>query len=121
MAFTPISKGSTLPDTTHNRQLSNHAAGFASRYGPLSRSPLRAFDTGPRPRPFPDETASLLPGLLTTTRTGLTPATDDERTSTTYTVNLRTAGRTKKGLSALPVRCSTYTLRPQLPHQSHAM
>jgi len=81
MAFTPISKGSTLPDTTHNRRLSNDAAGFASRYGPLSRSPIRAFDTGLRPRPFPNETASLLPGLLTATRTGLTPASDDELTT----------------------------------------
>jgi hypothetical protein len=38
----------------------------------------RAFDAGLRPRPFPDETASLLPGLLAATRTGLPPASDDE-------------------------------------------
>jgi hypothetical protein len=81
MAFTPISKGSTLPGATHNRQLSNDAAGFASRYGPLSRSPIRAFDTGLRPDPFPDRAASLLPGLLAATRTGLTPASDDELTN----------------------------------------
>ena len=37
-----------------------------------------AFDTGLRPRPFPDEAASLLPGPLAATRTGLTPASDDE-------------------------------------------
>ena len=54
------------------------AAGFASRYGPLSRSPNRAFDAGLRPGPLPDRAASLLPGLLTATRTGLTPAGDDE-------------------------------------------
>ena len=37
-----------------------------------------AFDTGLRPRPFPDEAASLLPGPLAATRTGLSPAGDDE-------------------------------------------
>src|SRR3954447_9280049 len=41
----------------------------------------RAFDTGLRPRGFPHEAASLLPGLLTATRTGLTPASDDELTT----------------------------------------
>jgi hypothetical protein len=43
-----------------------------------------------RHRPFPDDTASLLPGLLTATRTGLTPASDDELTnqrSTTHVIN----------------------------------
>jgi hypothetical protein len=58
--------------------MSNDAAGFAARYGPLIRSPNRAFDAGLRPDPFPDQTASLLPGLLAATRTGLTPAGDDE-------------------------------------------
>jgi hypothetical protein len=43
--------------------------------------PQRAFDTGLRPRPFPGEAASLLPGLLATTQTGLTPASDDELTN----------------------------------------
>jgi hypothetical protein len=81
MAFTPIRKGSALPAATHNGQLSNDAAGFASCYGPLSRSPLRAFDTGLRPRRFPHKAASLLPGLLAVTRTGLTPASDDELTT----------------------------------------
>jgi hypothetical protein len=41
----------------------------------------RAFDTGLRPRPFPDEAASLLPGHLAATRTGLPPASDDELTN----------------------------------------
>src|SRR5215210_2035955 len=40
-----------------------------------------AFDTGLRPRPFPDEATSLLPGPLAATRTGLTPASDDELTT----------------------------------------
>src|SRR4051794_23605982 len=46
-----------------------------------SSLPLRAFDAGLRPRPFPDEAASLLPGLLAATRTGLPPASDDELTN----------------------------------------
>ena len=37
-----------------------------------------ASDAGLRPGPFPDRAASLLPGLLAATRTGLTPAGDDE-------------------------------------------
>ena len=37
-----------------------------------------AFDAGLRPDPFPDRAASLLPGFLATTRTGLSPAGDDE-------------------------------------------
>ena len=40
--------------------------------------PNGAFDAGLRPGPFPDRAASLLPGLLAATRTGLTPAGDDE-------------------------------------------
>jgi len=40
--------------------------------------PKGAFDAGLRPDPFPDRAASLLPGLLAATRTGLTPAGDNE-------------------------------------------
>jgi hypothetical protein len=40
--------------------------------------PNGAFDAGLRPDPFPDQAASLLPSLLAATRTGLTPAGDDE-------------------------------------------
>src|SRR3954463_3773637 len=47
-----------------------------------SLPPDRAFDTGLRPDPFPDRAASLLPGLLAATRTGLPPASDDELTTT---------------------------------------
>jgi hypothetical protein len=49
-----------------------------------------ALDAGLRHHPFPDDTASLLPGLMTVTRTGPTPASDDELTnqpSTTYMIN----------------------------------
>jgi len=52
--------------------------------GPHSCSPLRAFDTGLRPRPFPTEAASLLPGHQSATRTGLTPASDDEHEPTDH-------------------------------------
>src|SRR5271166_3735675 len=40
--------------------------------------PNRAFDAALRPRAFPPEAGSLLPGLLTATRAGLAPAGDDE-------------------------------------------
>jgi hypothetical protein len=43
--------------------------------------PYRAFDAGLRPGPFPGRVASLLPGLLAATRTGLSPAGDDELTN----------------------------------------
>jgi hypothetical protein len=91
MAFALISGARHSLCPTPKDETSNDAAGFASCYGPHSRSPTRAFDTGLRPDPFPDRAASLLPGLLTATRTGLTPASDDELTnqrSTTYMVNL---------------------------------
>jgi hypothetical protein len=41
----------------------------------------RAFDAGLRRRAFPPGAASLLPGLLAATRTGLPPAGDDELTN----------------------------------------
>jgi hypothetical protein len=67
----------------HRAGYIDDAAGFASCYGPHLRSPFyRAFDTGLRRRTFPSDTASLLPGLLAATRTGLTPASDDELTNT---------------------------------------
>ena len=55
MAFTPIPEGLGSPLRHPHRRLSNDAAGFASRYGPLSRSPQRAFDTGLRPDRFQTE------------------------------------------------------------------
>jgi Integrase core domain len=65
------------------------AAGFASRYGPLSCTPTPerstlGFDAGISP-----DTASLLPGLLTATRTGLPPASDDELTKQNVNQTLR--------------------------------
>jgi hypothetical protein len=78
----PDPEGLGSPLCHPHRQLSNDAAGFALRYGPLSRSPYhRAFDTGLRRRAFPPDAASLLPGLLAATRTGLPPASDDELTT----------------------------------------
>src|SRR5664279_2362583 len=58
--------------------MSNDAAGFASATDRMIASPKGAFDAGLRPDPFPDQAASLLPGRLAATRTGLTPASDDE-------------------------------------------
>ena len=46
----------------------------------LTATQFRGLGT-PCSRPFPDEAASLLPGLLAATRTGLTPASDDELTT----------------------------------------
>ena len=100
MAFTLISgaRHSLLPP---EGETSNDAAGFALCYGPHRRSPMRAFDAGLRPDPFPGQAASLLPGLLAATRTGLTPASDDELTNTKIHRGLRhgltshSAGRTK--------------------------
>jgi hypothetical protein len=43
-----------------------------------SLPPTGALDTGLRPGPFPGRAAGLPPGLLAATRTGLTPAGDDE-------------------------------------------
>jgi len=54
-------------------------AGF--KIGPVKVGdgcPSRAPDAGLRPGPFPDRAASLLPGPLAVTRTGLAPAGDDE-------------------------------------------
>ena len=101
MAFAPISRGSALPYPPATGRLSNDAAGFASCYGPHRRSPLQGFYAGLRPGPFPDRTASLLPGLLAATRTGLSPAGDDELTNSKipllrHSVTSRSPGRTKK-------------------------
>ncbi|MGH3798452.1 MAG: DNA glycosylase AlkZ-like family protein, partial [Pseudonocardiaceae bacterium] len=78
--------------------------------------PSRAFDTGLRPDPFPSRAASLLPGLLAATRTGLTPASDDELTtedqpptqSTSYLLGARTK------LIAADVKTGLAIARPQL-------
>ncbi len=79
----PRSKGLGTPCTPPSR------AGLvttpqASRYATdrIVAPPYRAFDAGLRPGPFPDRAASLLPGLLAATRTGLSPASGDELTDT---------------------------------------
>jgi hypothetical protein len=65
-------RGSALSCPLTTRQASLHAAD-------RSVAPTTvAFDAGLRPGPFPDRAASLLPGFLATTRTGLSPAGDDE-------------------------------------------
>ncbi len=98
MAFTPISKGSALPSATHNRQLSNDAAGFASRYGPLSRSPIgpsTLASTRPVSRPS-RQSATGPPGSYPDrTHTGRRRRAY-ERRSTTYMINPRSTGRTEK-------------------------
>jgi hypothetical protein len=65
----PSTPGSAPPLQT------NGAAGFAStlRTGPLAR-PHGTVDAGLRRRAFPPDAASLLPGALAPTGTGLTPA-----------------------------------------------
>jgi hypothetical protein len=65
-------RGSGLSYSLTTQQASLHATN-----GSVAPTAV-AFDAGLRPGPFPDRAASLLPGLLTTTRTGLSPAGDDE-------------------------------------------
>ena len=77
MAFT-LRDGARLSLSPPEGGHVNGAADFASCYGPLSRSPRRAFDAALRRRAFPPDAGSLLPGFLATTRTGLAPAGDDE-------------------------------------------
>ena len=67
--------------------------------------PTGAFDTGLRPDPFPSRAASLLPGLLAATRTGLPPASNDELTNQDHLskVTSSSAGRTKdRARSVMP-------------------
>ena len=85
MAFTLISRARHSLSPTHTGWTSNDAAGFASCYGPLSRFPHRGFRHWASTRPFPPDAASLLPGLLAATRTGLPPAGNDELTNTRLT------------------------------------
>jgi len=82
MAFTVISAARlSLHPHPYGRgplttpQASRHAADR------IFAPPCRAFDAGLRPHPFPGEAASLLPGHLAATRTGLPPASDDELTN----------------------------------------
>ncbi|MBB5155626.1 transposase [Saccharopolyspora phatthalungensis] len=98
MAFTPIPKGSAPPATTLTGGMSNDAAGFASRYRPLSRSPYKGFRhwaSTPQVSPRHRQSATGPPGNYPDrTHTGKRRRADN-RTSTTYTVNPLSAGRTK--------------------------
>src|ERR1019366_916660 len=64
----------------------------------------RAADAGLRPDPFPDRAANLLPGLLAATRTGLTPASDDEHEQAGHlheVTSLFSRAHETRGLSAV--------------------
>src|SRR5207244_12171124 len=69
---------------------------FLGREDSSRRRDRRAFDAGLRPGPLPDRAASLLPGLLAATRTGPTPAGNDElMLGSGHPINpLRIAGHT---------------------------
>jgi hypothetical protein len=106
MAFILISGARHSPLPSSRTGPLTTPQGFASCYGPHRRSPHRAFNAGLRPGPLPRQAASLLPGLLAATRTGLSPA-GEELTNTKSTMALRhgvtscSAGRTKPRLSSL--------------------
>jgi len=89
MAFTVISAARlSLAAPLRARPLTTPQASLDAADRPVA-PPWRASDTGLRPDPFPDRAASLLPGLLAATRTGLTPAGDDEHEQqVTYMGNL---------------------------------
>ena len=81
----------------------NRAGTFTARQASLHAAdrmvapPKGALDTGLRPDPFPDRAASLLPGSLTTTRTGLTPAGNNKHTNSVISPHQTTSsvsGRT---------------------------
>jgi hypothetical protein len=82
----------------------NGAAGFASCYGPSGCFPHRAYDAGLRRRAFPPDAASLLPGLLAATRTGLPPASDGELTTDDHSLH-------PIDLQSLGAQNSTYSRR----------
>lgn len=77
----PATPGSA-PPWSPSRGWAYAAADFASCCGPLGCSHHVAFDAGLRRRTFPSDAASLLPGSLTTTWTGLSPAGGDELADT---------------------------------------
>jgi hypothetical protein len=68
------SRGSALSYPVTTRQASLHAADRSVAATTVAFD----FDAGLRPGPFPGRAASLLPGFLATTRTGLSPAGDAE-------------------------------------------
>ena len=102
MAFARTGRGSALPRPT----ASHDAAGFASCCGPLGCTPPKELDAALRPRAFPPEAGSLLPGLLAATRTGPSPAGDDE-----LVVGSRLTSSTSNSLGALPSRNTRWRLQ----------
>ena len=81
------SHGATPPSPSGVLRMARRADATISVTGPatgddmacIAREPDHEPEPGElRPDPFPARAASLLPGLLTATRTGLTPAGDDE-------------------------------------------
>src|SRR3954469_13707464 len=86
--------------------MSNDAAGFASARDRSVAPPNGGFDAGLRPGPFPDRAASLLPSLLAATRTGLTPAGDDElMLDQLLTQHLQRWAHERSGLVGAIVKC----------------
>jgi hypothetical protein len=80
-----------LPARPEGR-LSNDVTGFVSPLRTASSLPLTGLLTlGFDPTRFQAKPSALLPGILAATRTGLTPAGDDELTNTTNTMNYVTA------------------------------
>src|ERR1022692_2299151 len=77
----------------------------------------RAFDAGLRPRPFPGETASLLPGLLAATRTGLPPAGDDELTNSKIRCYVTASPPALLGARIIEANVSCGAQRPVQPAQ----
>ncbi|MBB4942892.1 hypothetical protein FHR32_007292 [Streptosporangium album] len=77
----PSQPGSASPRPTRHRvrDLTTRQASLHAADRTVAR-PQGTLDAGLRLRPFPDGAASLLPGSLTITRTGLAPASDDELT-----------------------------------------
>ncbi len=119
MAFALISEARHSLHPAHTGRTSNDAAGIASCYGPHSCSPIRAFDAGLQPDPFPDQAASLLPGLLAATRTGLTPASDHELSTTDHLhqVTSRELGA-RKIEASIPIGLSPKRLPPRIRENS---
>jgi hypothetical protein len=86
----PATPGSAPPCSPHGAGLTTRQASLHAADRTIAPS-NEAFDTGLRRRAFPPDAASLLPGSLTNTRTGLTPAGDDELPNTHDHTNRNTS------------------------------
>ena len=85
MAFAPISRARHCLHPPHRGGPVTTPQASRDATDRSVAPPTGAFDTGLRRRAFPPDAASLLPGLLAATRTGLPPAGDDELTNTRLT------------------------------------